>query len=120
MVLSLSYSDIRGIFLDQGLNPGPKMLKMILFAKQKYRHREQMYGYQGGKMGVDELGGCDDVYTMLCMEQMTSEHLLYLAHGTILSALWGPKWEGIPKKDTPKMSHALLLFFSRQVVSDSL
>ena len=31
----LSYSDICGIFLDQRSNPGPKILKMILFAKQK-------------------------------------------------------------------------------------
>ena len=32
-----------------------KMVQMILFAKQKsrHRHREQMYGYQGGKEGVE-------------------------------------------------------------------
>ena len=42
-----------------------------------------------------------------------------MAQGTLLKALWWPKWEGIPKKDIPKMSHALLLLFSRQVVSDS-
>ena len=36
-----------------------KMVEMILFAKQKHRHRctEQMYGYQEGKEGWDELGG---------------------------------------------------------------
>ena len=34
------------------------MTEMILFAKQKQRHRciEQMYGYQEGKEGWDELG----------------------------------------------------------------
>ena len=43
-----------------------KMVQMILFAKQKqrHRHREKMYGYQGGKGGVvrggwEELGDWD-------------------------------------------------------------
>ena len=36
-----------------------KMVQMNLSAKQKetHRHREQMYRYQGGIRGWDELGG---------------------------------------------------------------
>ena len=35
-----------------------KIIQMILFARQKQRHRhsEKMYGHQGGTRGVDELG----------------------------------------------------------------
>ena len=35
-----------------------KMVQVILFAKQKQRHRcrEQTYGHQGGRRGWDELG----------------------------------------------------------------
>ena len=35
-----------------------KMVQMNLFAGQelRHRHREQTYGYQGGKRGWDELG----------------------------------------------------------------
>jgi len=43
---------------------------MILFAKQKCRHRrgEQMYGHQGGEGEWDDLGGCDDMYILLCVK----------------------------------------------------
>ena len=44
-----------------------KMVQMILFAKQKYRHRhrEQMYGYQGGKALREKLGDWDrHIYTI--------------------------------------------------------
>ena len=38
-----------------------KMVQMNQFAGQKLRHRcrEQMYGYQGGSRGWDELGDGD-------------------------------------------------------------
>ena len=38
-----------------------KMVQMILFAKhkQRHRHREEMYGYQGESEEWDELGDWD-------------------------------------------------------------
>ena len=35
------------------------MIQMNLFTKWRHRYREQMYGYQGGKRGWDELGDWD-------------------------------------------------------------
>ena len=43
------------------------MIQMNLFAKQKYRHkhREQMYGYQGGReVGMNWETGID-IYTLV-------------------------------------------------------
>ena len=74
---------------------------MTFFAEQKQRHRrrEQMYGYQGGKGegGMNwEIG--IDTYTLLivCIKQ-TIEGNICIAQGTLLNALWCPKWEGNPK-----------------------
>ena len=56
------------------------MVQMNLFAKQKYRHRyrEQTYGYQGGE-GADGMNWeiRIDIYTLLCIKQITNENLLY-------------------------------------------
>ena len=40
------------------INVHRKMEQMILFVKQKerHRHREQIHGYQGGKSVVGEIG----------------------------------------------------------------
>ena len=52
------------------LKYGRKMVSMILFAKQKQRHRrrEQTYGYQGGKGwgGMNQEIGID-IYTLLIL-----------------------------------------------------
>ena len=57
------------------------MVQMNLSAKQKLRHRrrEQTYGCQGGKRGG---GGMNwevgtDIYTLLCIKQVTNENLLH-------------------------------------------
>ena len=59
---------------------------MNLFARQKQRHRcrEQTYGHQGGKVaGVGwRHGGMNweigiDIYTLICIKQITNKNLLY-------------------------------------------
>ena len=56
---------------------------MNRFARQKQRHRcrEQTYGHQGGKVGG---GGGEmnweigiDIYTLMCIKQITNKNLLY-------------------------------------------
>ena len=51
---------------------------------------------QGGRA---ELGVGTDIYTQLCTkyQQIINENQLY-STGTLLSALWWPKWEGNLKK----------------------
>ena len=53
---------------------------MNLFAKQKQRHRcrEQTYGYQGGKGGGMNWEIGIDIYTLLCIKQITNENLLII------------------------------------------
>ena len=57
------------------------MIQMNLFTKQKQTHRlrKQIYGYQGirGVGGRDKLGDWIDIYTLLCIKQITSKNLLY-------------------------------------------
>ena len=56
------------------------MVQINLFAKQRYRHicREQMYGYQAGKEWVGQIGRLGlTIYTLLCVEWMADEDLLY-------------------------------------------
>ena len=67
-----------------------KMIQMNLFAKQKQKHRrrEQMYGYQGGKEGGMNWEIGIDMYTLLCIKQLTTENLLYSTGNSILNALW--------------------------------
>ena len=46
-----------------------EMVQINLFAKQKnrHRHREQIYGYQGGKGEWDKLGDWNrHIYTTMC------------------------------------------------------
>ena len=61
---------------------------MNRFARQKQRHRcrEQTYGQQGGKAGVggEGAGGSGmnweietDIYTLICIKQITNKNLLY-------------------------------------------
>ena len=54
---------------------------MILFAKQKQRHRcrEQMYGSQGGRRGGRNWEIGSDTYTLLilCIKQITNENVPY-------------------------------------------
>ena len=58
---------------------------MNLFAGQKQRHRcrGQMYGPQGGKeVGGGGGGGMNweigiDIYTLICIKQITNKNLLY-------------------------------------------
>ena len=58
---------------------------MNLFTKQKqsYRCGKQSYGYQGGKGGgIDwEIG--IDIYTLLCVKQVTNKDLLYSTGNTL-------------------------------------
>ena len=50
-------------------------------------------GKEGG--GINwEIG--IDICTLLYIKEITNENPL-LAQGTLLNALWGPKWEGNPK-----------------------
>ena len=58
---------------------------MNLFTKQKQTHRcrEQTYGHQGGKAGVGDGGGGGmnweigiDIYTLICMKQITYKNML--------------------------------------------
>jgi len=59
-----------------------KQYKMILFAKHKQRHRqtEQMYGYQGGRVGGRSWEIRLDTHTLLilCIKQTTEPWELYL------------------------------------------
>ena len=58
---------------------------MNQFARQKQGHRcrEQMYGHQGGKAsGGGGGGGMNweigiDMYTLICIKQITNKNLLY-------------------------------------------
>ena len=55
---------------------------MILLAKQKqrHRHREQLYGHQGGKREVGGIGiniEKPNIYILLCIKEITDENLLY-------------------------------------------
>ena len=58
---------------------------MNRFARQKYKHRcgEQTYGHQGGKAGDGGgAGGMNweigiDMYTLICIKQITNKNLLY-------------------------------------------
>ena len=48
--------------------------------KQRHRCREQMYGHQGGKVAGG--GGMNweigiDIYTLICIKQITNKNLLY-------------------------------------------
>ena len=38
-----------------------------------------------------------DIYTLLCIKQITNENVLY-TQGTLLTALWPTKWERNPKE----------------------
>ena len=57
------------------------MIQMNLFTKQKWLHRESIYGYQGskeegGRGGIDwDLG--TDMYTFLYLKWITNKDLLY-------------------------------------------
>ena len=53
--------------------------KLFLFAKQKqsHRYREQTYGHQVGRGGGMNQETAIDIYTLLCIEQLTNENLLY-------------------------------------------
>ena len=53
------------------------MVQMKLFAKQKQRqrHREQMYGHQGGEEEWVDLETGIDIYALLCINGY--ENLLY-------------------------------------------
>ena len=61
------------------------MVQMNPFAGQKWRHscREQTYGHQGGKaVGGEGGGGMNweigiDIYTLICIKQITNKNLLY-------------------------------------------
>ena len=50
------------------------MVQMNQFARQQQKHRgrEQTYGHQGGKKGWDELGNWIDIYTLICIKQITN------------------------------------------------
>ena len=39
-----------------------------------------------------------DIYTLVCITEIINERLLCTAQGALLSALWGPQWEGNLKK----------------------
>ena len=49
------------------------------------------------------------IYTLLCMELITNENLLYNME-TLLSALWWPKWEGNPENRACMHSWFTLLY----------
>jgi len=55
------------------------MVQMNLFSKQKQRHRcrEQTYGYQAGRGSGMNWEVETDIYTLLCIKQITNENLLY-------------------------------------------
>ena len=61
------------------------MIQMNVFAKQKERHRcrEQTYGHQGGKEGWMNWEIGIDIYTLLCIKQITNENLLYSTGNSI-------------------------------------
>ena len=39
-----------------------------------------------------------DIYILVCITEIINERLLCTAQGALLSALWGPQWEGNLKK----------------------
>ena len=63
------------------------MVQMNRFAGQKLKHRcrEQTYGLQGGKVAGGGGGGGGgmnweigiDMYTLICIKQITNKNLLY-------------------------------------------
>ena len=55
------------------------------------------------KLMVNSEEGCGDgmdgefgmvMYTLLYLKWITNKVLLYIAHGTLLSVMWQPGWEG--------------------------
>ena len=62
-----------------------KMVRLNWFArpKQRHRYREQTYVHQGGKAGWGGGGGgmnweiWIDIYTLICIKQITNKSLLY-------------------------------------------
>ena len=54
------------------------------------------YGYQEGRWGGMKWEIGTDIHTMLCIKQIMRTYCI--AQGTLLGALWWPKWEGNPKK----------------------
>ena len=83
-----------------GAGAGIKASNVILFAKQKQRHRcrEQTCGHQGGKRWWrEEMEGQDwQTYSADTVRQISKENL-GTAQGT-LHALWWPKGKEILKR----------------------
>ena len=66
-----------------------KTVYMILFAKQKYRHRHREQTYTKGKRGDGvnwEIG--IDIYTLLCIKQLTNGNLLYSTGNSTQCSKW--------------------------------
>ena len=60
-------------------------MKLLGEQKQRPRHREQTYGYQGGRGHEINWETGIDVYTLLilCIKEIT----YYIAQGTLINAL---------------------------------
>ena len=61
-------------------------------------------GFDGRRLGFDPWvrkipwrRECIEIYTLPCIKYVTNENLLY-STGTLLSAMWWPKWEGNSKR----------------------
>ena len=61
------------------------ILEMNLFAKKEsYRCREQIYGYQGWKESGMTWETGTDIYTLLCIKQITNAKLRYSTENSTL------------------------------------
>ena len=78
--------------------------------KQRQRCREETYGHQGGKAGLGGGGGGGgmnweigiDMYTLICIKQITKKNLLYKKINKIK---FKNLEKQIPKKPVPLNAH---------------
>ena len=70
------------------------MISLICGHLKKIELTEQMYGYQGGEGWMGWTGRLGLTYIHYYVWNRT----YCIARGTLLNALWWPKWEGNPKK----------------------
>ena len=92
-----------------------KMVYIVLFAKQKerHRHREQANGRQGGQRGGMDCKTEIDIYTplILCIKEMPNESLLYC--GDLSSELRGDLLGNSKRRGQVCMSNRSTLPYSR-------
>ena len=71
--------------------------ELIYKTEIELQSRKQTYGYQGARAGGISWDTGIDIYTLLCVKQITNK-TYYIAQGTLLNTLSWPIWEKNLKK----------------------